>query len=157
MRITFNAPVLFVKDIEVSLKFYTEILDQEIEHNFGNNIMFKSRLSLWQLKEEYEVTSVAGNNQNGNATEFYFETDDIENSFRKLSQAGVRFLHPVKTEPWGQKTFRFFDPDDHLIEIGEEFNTFIIRIFGETGSTSETAKRTGVPEKMVSNIVSQAN
>ena len=63
--------------------------------------------------------------------------------------AGVEFLHELKTEPWGQQTFRFFDPDHHLVEIGERMEAFITRVFEESGSVEATCQRTGVPEETV--------
>lgn len=153
MNLTFYAPVIFVKDIEVSKKYYMEFLNQEIEHDFGINISFKSRLSLWQIRENHEIATIAGNNEQGNTHEIYFETDDITESFEKIKSTESKFLHTIKTEPWGQMTFRFFDPDKHLIEIGEAFNTFITRIYKETESVEETSKRTGVPEETIQGIV----
>lgn len=36
-----------------------------------------------------------------------------------LFVADMKLLHDLHDEPWGQRTIRFFDPDDHLIEAGE--------------------------------------
>ncbi|NCU32068.1 MAG: hypothetical protein EOM23_03850 [Candidatus Moranbacteria bacterium] len=48
----------------------------------------------------------------------------IEEAFEKLKSDGVEFLHKIQEKPWGQKTIRFFDPDRHLIEIGEVLKMF---------------------------------
>ncbi|MCC8174194.1 MAG: glyoxalase, partial [Odoribacter sp.] len=46
-------------------------------------------------------------------------------------------------ELWGQRTIRFYDPDGHLIEIGEALPVFLTRIYKEEGGNLEaTAKRT---------------
>ena len=153
MKIKFESPVIFVKDIEVSRKFYEEYLDQEVEHDFGNNIMFRSKLSLWKIMEEHEIADIAGDNRKGNSMELYFETEDIIESFEKIKHSGSDFLHGIKTEPWGQKTFRFFDPDRHLIEVGESLGTFIGRIYKKTGSVEETSEKTGVPVSTVGELI----
>ena len=28
-------------------------------------------------------------------------------------------VHPIRMEPWGQRVFRIFDPDKHVVELGE--------------------------------------
>jgi catechol 2,3-dioxygenase-like lactoylglutathione lyase family enzyme len=153
MSLTFQSPVIFVKDIEASKNFYTRFLSQEVEHDFGNNIMFKSSLSLWQIRKGHEIAGIAGDNKNGNTSELYFETENIQDSFEKIRSGNLKFLHQIKTEPWGQMTFRFFDPDGHLVEIGEAMNTFISRIYQETTSIEETSRRTGVPEDTIEKLV----
>lgn len=155
MNLKFYSPVIFVKDIRKARKFYTEVLGQETEHDFGANIIFKSRLSLWEINEKHEIAGIAGKSENGSTFELYFETGNIEEIAGKIKATGAKFLHDIKTEPWGQMTFRFFDPDGHLIEIGEVFNVFIQRIYSETMSVEETSKQTGVPFSTVSEIVNK--
>jgi len=155
MKIKFESPVIFVNDIHVSRKFYEDYLDQKLEHDFGNNIGFISKLALWKIRENHEIADTAGDNHQGNTLELYFETEDIIDSFRKIEQSGSEFLHPIKTEPWGQKTFRFFDPDRHLLEVGESLKTFIKRIYTKTGSIKETSEHTGVPESTIRDLISQ--
>lgn len=153
MSITFHSPVIFVQDIEVSKNFYMNILEQELAHDFGKNILFTSRLSLWQILQDHEIEQVAVSPSSGNSMELYFETRDIQKSYKRIVHYGCRMLHGVKTESWGQQTFRFFDPDDHLIEIGESMESFISRIYRETSSIKETAARTGISESAIREII----
>jgi len=51
----FYGPVIFVKDISRAKKFYIEFLNQEVEHDFGANIIFKSHLSPWQMSPDHEI------------------------------------------------------------------------------------------------------
>jgi hypothetical protein len=153
MSVSFYSPVVFVKNIGVSNKFYSELLNQEIEFDFGANIIYKSRLSLWQLSAGHEISAIAGSSADGSTFELYFETENIAESAERIKSAGIKLLHDLKTEPWGQQTIRFFDPDDHLIEVGEAMNTFIQRIYKETGTIAKTSYRTGVDQKIIKNII----
>ena len=45
MKLNFHSTVLFVKDIEVSKQFYCNILSQEIDSDFGNNIISSKLLN----------------------------------------------------------------------------------------------------------------
>lgn len=153
MAVKFYSPVIFVEEIERSKKFYIDILNEEIEHDFGNNIVFKSHLSLWKIDPGHDIAKTAGGPEQGNTFELYFETEDILKSASKIKANQVRLLHEIKTEAWGQMTIRFFDPDNHLIEVGESLNRFITRIFKETGSIEKTATKTGVHLDLIRKIV----
>ena len=48
----------------------------------------------------------------------YFKDDDIEAAFARLKDR-VALIHPLEAQAWGQRVFRFHDPDGHVIEIGE--------------------------------------
>jgi catechol 2,3-dioxygenase-like lactoylglutathione lyase family enzyme len=147
--IKFHSAAAFVADIEKSKAFYTGILGQEIDLDFGKNVVLKCGLTLWEIQPEHIIPSSLGNDSVSNRTvnrfEFYFEVEAIEGIAGKLKTAGVELLHPVREEPWGQRTIRFFDPDRHLIEIGEPLDVFIRRMIAG-GMTPETVSaKTGVP------------
>ena len=153
MTLSFHTPVIFVKDIKRSKRFYIDLLGQEIEQDFGRYVMFKSKLSLWEIIPGSEIAEIEGKSSEGNTFELYFDTEDVYGSMDQLKNEKLRSLHDLKTEPWGQKTFRFFDPDDHLIEVGESINTFIQRIYSETSSITSVAEKTGISEDEIRNIL----
>lgn len=62
---------------------------------------------------------------------------------------GIRYVHPVQEHSWGQRAVRIYDPDQHVIEIGENIKV-VCRRFLESGMTEEeTARRMDVPLKFV--------
>ena len=145
-------PVLFVKDAGVSTKFYTDVLGfTVIMDNGGANITFKEGFTVWQIWESNILSQTIGienitNNRNASRFELCFETDDLDSIYKTLKDNNVRFLHEINTELWGQRTIRFYDPDGHLIEVGEEMSIFLKRIYEEEGRDLEaTAKRTFMP------------
>ena len=156
MSLKFYSPVLFVTDIEKSKQFYSKILEQEIEFDFGANIIFCSKLSLWQISKQHEIARIVGDPGKGRTFELYFETDSIEESIERIKASDVQLLHDKKTEPWGQITIRFYDPDGHLIEIGETMEVFILRIYKETDSIQTTSQRTGVSMPTIMDIIDKA-
>ena len=51
----------------------------------------------------------------------------------------------MKEYPWGQHVVRFFDPDHHIIEVGESMVS-VVKRFAEEGLTvDEIAERTQHP------------
>ena len=48
----------------------------------------------------------------------YFEHWDVDAAFEKIAPH-VELIHTVEQQAWGQRVFRFYDPDGHAVEIGE--------------------------------------
>jgi len=155
-------PVLFVKDAGISRKFYTELLKfTVIMDNGGANLTFKEGFAVWQIWLDNIIPKKLGaenitNKESTSRFELCFETDDLDNIYTTLKENGVKFLHEINTELWGQRTIRFYDPDGHLIEVGEEMSIFLKRIYEEEGKDLEaTAKRTFMPIEALKHFVQE--
>ncbi len=151
------ATVLFVKDISVSKHFYSNILGEEIKLDFGKNVIYKSGFAIWEIRETHIIPSSLGLNnlydRSINRFELCFETEDIDSVFDMLKHHEIRFLHEIIEEIWGQRTIRFFDPDNHLIEIGERLEQFVIRFHKQGLTIDQVSERTFVPIAEVERIV----
>jgi len=154
--IKYKMPVLLVKDISISKKFYQDIFSLETEHDFGANIVFKDTISLWQknsagniiFNDESKIELIKNKN-----LELYFESDDIEKFHEELIQKSINLIHGLKEEPWGQRTIRFFDPDNFIIEIAEPVEGVVSRLFKSGLSHEEISKKTQLPLKIVKKIL----
>ncbi len=55
----------------------------------------------------------------------------------------------MKEQSWGQRVVRFYDPDKHIIEVGENMKV-VCKRFLESGTTpAQVAERMDVPMKFV--------
>jgi len=151
--VKFHSSVIFVKNIYKSKKFYINLLNQEIEHDFNTNIIFKSGLSIWQINPTHIISEKLDIESHSNKLELYFETTDIVNSLYMLEDAQVHFLHKINEEPWGQLNIRFFDPDNHLIEIGETLETFVNRMKKDGMTEAKIVAKTGISEETISELL----
>jgi catechol 2,3-dioxygenase-like lactoylglutathione lyase family enzyme len=155
MKPRFHSIVLFVKDIEKSKKFYTEILGQELEYDFGNNVALKSGITLWKIMPDH-IISLSGKHNKTNvakAFEVYFETDDLEPVQKIIAKKRLEILHDLMEEPWGQRTIRFYDPDKNLIEIGEKLETFVGRMARSGMKLEEISIKTTIPVQIVKRLL----
>ena len=112
--------LLAVDDLEKSITFYKGLFGLQILKEFEGNVILTEGLVLqdkkiWEQLIEREVSFY------GNAAELYFVENDLEGFQDKLDQSSfeIHYLHKLKEYPWGQKAIRLYDPDGHLIEIGE--------------------------------------
>ena len=62
-----------------------------------------------------------------------------------LQKCNVQYVHPVKEHSWGQRVVRFYDPDRHIIEVGENMKAVckkIYRQWNDAGADSRAHGRT---------------
>ncbi|WP_282036346.1 VOC family protein [Saccharicrinis aurantiacus] len=155
MDIKFHSTVIMTHNFDKMKAFYQEILQQEIDVDFGNCIGFKNGISLWKLSEDYTIAKKLGKtyHPSGNKNlEICFDTDDYEAVITKLKKHDLIYLHETIEESWGQKTIRFYDPENNLIEIGETIPCFVKRFYHEGMSVNQVSERTSVPIEMVKEI-----
>lgn len=142
-------PVLFVKDALKARDFYVDLLGMTVVMNNGDqNFMFKEGFAVWQIAEQNIIPQKLGMEKISDKSapgrfELCFETGELDKIFQTLKKHGVKFLHEINTEIWGQKTIRFYDPDNHLIEVGEAMPVFLRRVYEEEGQDlMATSRRT---------------
>jgi hypothetical protein len=85
----------------------------------------------------------------------YFETESLGKDHKLLTDAGVKFLHEINEEAWGQRTIRFFDPDNHLVEIGDTIRTFVLRLFKQGLTTSQISDKSGINTEIINSIIGE--
>lgn len=136
--------LITVSDIEKSKQFYTEILNQKIEMDHGENVLFEGGFAI-HLKSHFERLTNKMAVQKSNNFELYFEEDDLDTLFEILKQCNVEFLHAIQEQPWKQRVMRFYDPDFHIIEVGESMENVCIRLVQAGLSVQEIHSKTGMP------------
>lgn len=140
--------LLCVQDMEKARKFYETLFLQRVEMDLGANVSFASGFAL-QTKETWAqfIEKPESDIRFGNCdAELYFEEDDLDAFMERLRSAqDIRLVHDVKEQPWGQRCCRLFDPDGHIIEVGEAMPVVIRRFFSQGMSETEIAQRTMYP------------
>ena len=89
-------------------------------NKLANNVILTEGLVL-QEKKSWELLIERETSCGGNGSELYFVETDLEAFQEKLDQSSyeIEYVHRLKTYEWGQRAIRFYDPDGHMIEIGE--------------------------------------
>lgn len=144
--------LIVIKDMEISRKFYKKVLGLHVISDFGANITLTGGICL-QTKESWKEFIQKEDSDiilGGNAFELYFEEDDFDAFIEKLKGIKeLQYVHEVKEHSWGQRVIRFYDPDFHIIEVGESIK-MVCKRFEKQGLTlEEIAKRMDVPVKYV--------
>lgn len=119
----FVNPIIFVKDIGIATAFYRDVLGLTVKVDHGTIVIFEERFAIHDatalIKTVWGATAPPKPEPLGQPNLLlYFEDEDIDACFARLS-GKVELIHPVTTQAWGQRVFRFYDPDRHAVEIGE--------------------------------------
>lgn len=148
----FKNPLLVVTDLEASKAFYRQVLGLNVILDFGANVTLTGGVCLqtresWNQLIQAETDSISFG---GTDAELYFEEDNFDEFLEKLNKiAAISYVHPPIQHPWGQRAVRFYDPDRHIIEVGETMERVCWRFFSSGMSAEEIAERMGVPIKYV--------
>ncbi len=142
-------PMLVVTDIDKSVEFYKKILGFHVIMDFGANKTLTGGLALQAVETYKEFIGTSDVSFGGNDFEIYFEEDDFDQFADKLKRYDIEYVHPVIEHAWGQRVVRFYDPDRHIIEVGENLKV-VCKRFLDSGMTSEqVAERMNVPMKFI--------
>jgi catechol 2,3-dioxygenase-like lactoylglutathione lyase family enzyme len=154
-----SSTALFVKDIGASKKFYSGLLGLDIHLDMGKNVIYTCGITLWEIQNTHIIPSKLGLDnityRRINRFELYFETETIQRDFEHLKNNNIEFLNEIHEEPWGQLTIRFFDPDRHLIEIGESIKQFVTRFHSLGMTVEEINKKTSVPVDEIYRLINE--
>ena len=141
--------LIAVKGMDRSKRFYHDVLGLGVVADFGANVTLDGGVVLQTLdtwKSFIRTDRVVLPN---NAGELYFEEEDLDAFCDHLKQFDIRYVHPLFEHRWGQRVIRFYDPDKHIIEVGEKLETVILRFMEQGLSAEETAARMDIPLDLV--------
>lgn len=142
----FKLALLAVKSVAVSKQFYAEVFEQEVVLDLGRNVTFSGGFA---IQEDFDwLTGVPAESivKKSHNMELYFEVEDFDAFLDHLAKfKTIEYVHPPKKHEWQQRVVRIYDPDQHIIEIGESMGV-IVRRYLEAGlSPEETAVKIHSP------------
>lgn len=144
---TYQCVLLAVQDLAYSKRFYCELFGLRVTADFGANITLSDCIALqtrdtWAAFLHKSEEAILLRNH---AIELYFETEDIAAFLKQLEAWKPTYINELSAQPWGQQAVRFYDPDGHVIEVGETLHGVVARFLAEGLSEEETAVRMDIP------------
>jgi lactoylglutathione lyase len=114
--------ILITNNYQKSKAFYAKVLELPIvretpEEEFCQFQLGNCFLAIYGQKF---VAPLIGENRIGKAASAIYsfgESKDIDRDYQQLKAKGVQFIQEPKTQPWGQRTAYFSDPDGNIWEI----------------------------------------
>ena len=133
--------LIAVSDMKKSKQFYHDVLGMNVVADFGANVTLDGGIVLQTLDTWISFIRTDKVLLPNNAGELYFEEEDLDAFLENLKQFDICYVHPLFEHRWGQRVVRFYDPDRHIIEVGEKLDAVILRFMEQGLSAEETAIR----------------
>lgn len=115
--------IIFATDQYETMKaFYRDLLGLPIERDIPEEqfTQFKLENCFVTIYGKQFVEKLLGRPVTGKpgSTMYTFkESTHVDSDYQQLKAIGVQFIKPPQTQPWGQRTAYFTDPDGNIWEI----------------------------------------
>lgn len=141
----FTSTLLAVGNMEKSKQFYHDVIGLNVVADFGANVTLDGGIVLQTLDTWESFIRTERIVLPNNAGELYFEEEDIAAFCAHLKAFEIHYVHGLLEHRWGQRVIRFYDPDGHMIEVGEKLDAVVLRFMKQGLSAEETAARMDIP------------
>lgn len=141
----YTSTLIAVKDMDISKQFYHNVLGLNVVANFGANVTLDGGIVLQTLDTWKSFIRMYNVTLPNNAGELYFEEDDMDAFCNHLKSFDICYVHELYEHRWGQRVIRFYDPDKHVIEVGEKLDAVVLRFIEQGLSPEQTAVRMDIP------------
>ena len=133
----YTCVVISVANINAARRFYQDLFGLEVYQDYGKNIAFTCGLALQQDFDWLVNLTKDKIIKKSNNAEIGCEEQDFDGFLNKLkAYSNIEYLGEVIEHSWGQRVIRFYDPDGHVIEVGEDMK-MVIQRFLNAGMTME--------------------
>ncbi len=120
--------ILITDNYQKSKAFYQDLLGLSVKRvsDAEEFVQFKLGncfLALYGRKAVSKLLPKKFLHSSGGAIYTWAESENIDQLYKELLAKGVTFIKSPATQPWGQRTAYFTDPDGHIWEIQKWVNS----------------------------------
>jgi uncharacterized glyoxalase superfamily protein PhnB len=111
MTIKRVVPDIKSNDFDGSRKFYAEFLGFDVAMDMDFVMTFASP------SNPTAQISIIKNEETELQPAISIEVDDVEKTYVRAQELGLKIVYPLSTEPWGVKRFFVIDPNGVVINV----------------------------------------
>ncbi|MBP7774382.1 VOC family protein [Candidatus Woesebacteria bacterium] len=114
--------ILITDNYLASRSFYADTLSFPVEREvtadeFCQFLLPNCRLAIYGRAHAQKLLTTQRLGAAGGAIYSFPESENIDLDYQNLLTKGVHFIAQPNTQPWGQRTAYFTDPDGHIWEL----------------------------------------
>lgn len=121
MKVNELRPMMWTRELEASIQFYTEVLGCELaEYNedWGWASLFLDNAGIMLARPNehlpFDIPVFTGS--------FYFNTDDVDAWWLKLKDK-VSVCYPIDNFDYGMREFAIYDNNGYILQFGTPFHS----------------------------------
>lgn len=116
-------PILWTRNLQESIDFYTEILDFSIGERNDD----------WQwaslFKDKVEIMLSAPNSHSlyekiGFTGSFYFNVNNVDELWEDL-KSKTKICYDIENFDWGMREFAIYDNNNYILQFGQDIPNFL--------------------------------
>ncbi|MDQ7096714.1 VOC family protein [Desulfosporosinus sp. PR] len=118
MRLTHSC--IITNEVKKLSEFYEKVLQIKAETSGDEYAEFPTDcgiLSIFSFSLQESLakgSSLPGSNRN---LILEFNVANVDDEYMRLEKLGVEFVKPLTTQPWGNRSFYFQDPDGNMLNF----------------------------------------
>lgn len=112
--------ILYVQDLEASIRFYRDIVGIPFkfsEHGYAEFAAGAVKLGLYQRTRLPEL--IGREPSDGPAGEILVPVESADTEAERFRAAGAEILSGPVDRPWGHRTVHVLDPDGNVVELAQ--------------------------------------
>lgn len=113
-------PMIWTKNLEETIEFYTSVLDFTLagkNDDWGWASLYKDKVEIMLAKpndqEDFEKPFFTGS--------FYFNTDQVDLLWEKL-KSKVKICYEIETFEWEMREFAIYDNNGYILQFGQDIS-----------------------------------
>ena len=119
---------LFVRDHSASIEFYRRALGFQVTRQEESYVSLQHgdvTIGLGRISDLPDHDDGPGFSRSrlaedrGAGVEIVFETDELDEMYRRVQSSGYPLAAPMTARPWGLRDFRIADPDGYYLRVTE--------------------------------------
>lgn len=125
MKFKFNGVCLITNDVSKLSRFYSEVLQTDVQGDEGFCILPTrgAELSIYSIRGMEEMASGSMNKFGYGGFTLEFAVDNVDEEFERLKHRGIDIVKLPTTQPWGRRSFWFRDPDGNIVNFYSVLNS----------------------------------
>ena len=147
----FSGMLMVVKNMDVSRTFYQQVLRRTVVMDLDTYVVFEGFCLITEPQwAEFQTRTDLVYRYGNNVCELAFEEEEFDEfvaHFRTFPD--IEIMCELREYEWGQRSPRFYDPDRHVVEVGEDMKTVTKRFLRSGMTVEQTTEKTMFPKEFV--------
>jgi catechol 2,3-dioxygenase-like lactoylglutathione lyase family enzyme len=116
----FTHTCVITEDVAEMRDFYTRVLSMRPTRTHDDYVEFatsRGALSLYARSKLEPYAPGATSPRSNRSVMLEFEVDDVDAEYERLRSLPIVWVKPPSTQPWGNRSIYFRDPDRNLVNL----------------------------------------